>query len=250
MRRRASVFSRNLTGEGRGSSRKCCSRNTRHLCAGTRRSRWNIATAALSMYAGRKNGRTGSSKGARLVERRILQGKKASLNSGYTFDFLIEFFHEYECPDVHDKVYKLLGPLLSDEDSRGNILEVNYAKTPAQLFDDVMIAVKESPRLRSPRALERFSKTSQKALAFPPGKCPFSECRALLAKPSPIIFARAWRRLRLECINHKSTREPSLRLFQEASNVIISAAYTNPSAVHATLCSMAARISLSANTIP
>jgi hypothetical protein len=89
------------------------------------------------------------------------------MNSGYTLDFLIESFQERECSDVLDKVYGLLGPLLSDEDFGGKIPEVNCAKTPAQLFDDVLIAVQESPRLRSPRALERFSKPLQKALALP-----------------------------------------------------------------------------------
>ena len=72
---------------------------------------------------GRKNGRTRSSKGARLVERKSLWGEKASLNSGYTLDFLIEYFHAHECSDVCDKFYGLLGPLLSDEDFGGNILK-------------------------------------------------------------------------------------------------------------------------------
>jgi hypothetical protein len=133
------------------------------------------------------------------VERKILWGEKASLNSGYTLDFLIESFHEHKCSDVLDKVYGLLGPLLSDKDFGGKIPEVNYAKTPAQLFDDVMIAVKESPRLRSPRALERFPKPYRRLSHFPWKMSLLrtsSSPNYLMAKPSPIIFARAWQRLR------------------------------------------------------
>jgi len=63
-------------------------------------------------------------------------------------------------------------------------------------------------------------------------------------------LTRSFTLLVLKCINLESTGEPSLRLFQEASNAIISAAHTNSSAVLATLCSMATRMSLSANTGP
>ena len=125
----------------------------------------------------------GNSKGARLVERKALWGENAALNSGYTLDFLIESFHHHECMDVRDKVYGLLGLLSTKGSSGGNALKVNYAATPTQLFEDVIIAVRDSPRLQSPRARERFSKTLRKALALPPE--PREDCRLWMPQPEP-----------------------------------------------------------------
>ncbi|KAK0652647.1 heterokaryon incompatibility protein-domain-containing protein [Cercophora newfieldiana] len=113
-------------------------------------------------------GSIGRSKGVRLAERKVMWNENSCLNSGYTLDFLIESFHDHECADVRDKVYGLLALVSTDGRSGENIFDVDYAKTPAQLFEEVIAAVRNSPRLRSLRARARFSNTLRKALKLPP----------------------------------------------------------------------------------
>ncbi|KAK0716116.1 heterokaryon incompatibility protein-domain-containing protein [Lasiosphaeris hirsuta] len=142
------------------------------LMCGDRALPWRYLTSWLKCSREDSDGESESTKqvmetrGYQLLERKVLWQQNTVPRSRYTLDFLIEAFYDQRCADVRDKVYGLLGLLTTDDISGGNVVEVDYAKTPLELYEDVLVAVKDSPRLQSQKALDRFSKTLRKALAL------------------------------------------------------------------------------------
>jgi hypothetical protein len=83
----------------------------------------------------------------------------------YSLDQLIEIYHLQKCSNPRDKVFGLLGLVNSTRGGDGSTIVLpDYAKAPKEIYDDVMRAVHESPRLTSSAAKTRFSSILRQAL--------------------------------------------------------------------------------------